>query len=484
MRILKIQRGGEDLVQGFVRAEWPQRASIAGGQAVAWIKMFLRSAALWSQAKPLSAAVRIAIEPGRPVTTVHSLVTSKADEPRLRLVLAAFMRTDQMGAGRTEGPQDGEELARRFLHPGEPRIGIVRESLRSAKGLAIHHNLHLSDQLPRLLQTFADLGIPFACEIQAMPWTPPRDQLREFLHNLARLTDAPGIPPRLAQDQQALGERLKRATFHLEECLSTPSAQFAEALAETLVNLMGETYYAELDAAPRVAPLAEERAQAFAHHVHSAVMLDRTAAPLAELTGAAVREDVDRSLSCLPLGFTPAGTAPPDPEPLALSFGPLPPGAPPGSAGPAPMPTPPGDDGRPFLFISYARADGDRVYPIVQELGEIGASIWIDKRIVGGDDWLVELETRLLRCSGILAFVSSSFVNSKYCGREIRFGDALNKKIVPIFLETVELSGGMNFILHATQRVMQLERSDSAEIVSAIRAHMPMAYAAASAVRK
>src|SRR5262249_30576707 len=162
----------------------------------------------------------------------------------------------------------------RFLHPGEPRIGVVRESLRTAKGPAIHHNLHLADQLPRLLQTFADLAIPFAYEIQAMPWTAPRDQLREFLHNLARLTDAPGIPPRLAQDQTALGERLKRATFHLEECLSTPSAHFAKPLAETLANLMGETYYAELDAAPRVAPLEEERAQAFAHHVHSAVMLN------------------------------------------------------------------------------------------------------------------------------------------------------------------------------------------------------------------
>ena len=62
-----------------------------------------------------------------------------------------------------------------------------------------------------------------------------------------------------------------------------------------------------------------------------------------------------------------------------------------------------------------------------------------------------------MRCSGILAFVTASFVASKYCGREVRFGDALNKKIVPIYLEPVELSGGMNFILHATQRVSKKE---------------------------
>lgn len=475
MRILEIDRGGgDDLVQGFVRAEWPQRTSLLGGQATAWIQMFLRSASLWSQAKPLSAAVRIAIEPGHPVTTVHSFVAAKRDEARLRLVLAAFMRTDQMGAGQTEGPQDGESLPGRWLHPDEPRIAIARDELRSADGLAIHHNIRLADQLPRLLQTFADLGIPFAYELQATPWTPPREPLRQFLHNVARLIDTPGIPRQLALDQSSLGDRIKRATFHLEECLSTPSPRFADALGETLSNLLGESFYAGFNAAPAIAPLEEDRADAFAHHVHSAVMRGEPPAALADLTGGAMREDVDRCLSCLPLGFTPVGSRPPDPEPLALSLGPTAPSAPP-APGTATLHRPPAapDDSRPFLFISYARADGERVYPVIDELARTGASMWIDKRIVGGDDWVVELESRILRCSGILAFVSPSFVASKYCGREIRFGDALDKKIIPVFLQSVELARGMNFILHATQRVMMDADNTSSEILAAIRTRLP-----------
>jgi hypothetical protein len=441
--------------------------------------MFLRSASLWSQARPLSAAVRIAIEPGRPVTTVHSFVAAKRDEPRLRLLLAAFMRTDQMGAGHTEGPQDGEDLVGRYVHPDEPRIGLVRESLRTPKGVAIHHNLRLADQLPRLLQTFADLAIPFAYEFQAAPWTPPRERLREFLHNLARFADTPGIPRKLSQDQSALGERVKHATFNVEECLSAPSSQFVDAVGETLVNLLGETFYAEFDALPRIAALDRHREGAFAHHVHSQLLLNDSSATIADMTAAARRDDVDRCLSCLPLGFTPAGTAPPDPEPLAMTLGPAGPSAPSGGAGGGlTMPTVAGDDGKPFLFISYARADGERVYAMAEELARTGASIWIDRHLRGGDDWVVELESRLLRCSGILAFVSASFVGSKYCGREIRFGDALNKAIIPIFLESVELAGGMNFILHATQRVMMMQKNDSADIVSAIRAHMPAAYEA------
>ena len=478
MHILEIDRGDEELVQGFVRATWPQRADLVGGRAAAWIKMFLRSASLWSQAKPISAAVRIAVAPGRPVTTVHSFVTTKANAQRLRLVLAAFMRTDQMGAGETEGPQRGEELAGRFIHPDERRVTLARETLRTGKGLAIHHNLRLADRLPRLLQTFADLAIPFAYELQVTPWTPPRDRLKEFLHNVARLTDTPGVPARLSRDQAALGERVKDATFHMEECLSA-SASHVNAVGETLANLMGETFYADIGAAPTVEPLDQARAQAFAHLVHSRVMLNAPAETLADLTDGAVRDEVDRCLSCLPLGLGPAGTAPADPEPLALSLGPTAGGAP-SSAGGGWLHKGGADDAPPFLFVSYARNDGGRVYPLVDELARHGASIWIDRHIVGGDDWVVELENQLLRCCGILAFVSPAFVGSKYCGREVRFGDALDKKIIPVFLEPAQLTGGMNFILHALQRVMLAGNNDLGAVAAAIRAHTPSAWSASN----
>jgi TIR domain len=477
MRILEIDNGGAELAQGFVRAEWPQRASIASGSAMAWIQMFLRSASLWSQAKPVSAAVRIVIEPGRPVTTIHSFVVPKADEARLRLVLAAFMRTDQMGAGHTEGPQVGEDLAGRFVHAGEPRIGLVRETLHAMNGLAIHHNIRLSDQLPRLLQTFADLAIPFAYEFQAMPWTPPREQLKDMLHNVARLVDTRGFPGDLSRDQAALGERLKRATFNIEECLSAPSASFADAISGTLFNLLGETFYAQFDASPKIEPLDERSAQAFAYHVHSHVMFGESPTKMSDLTAAALREDADRCLSCLPLGFTSTGKPPSDPEPLALRLGPDGPTPPSSGSGGLKSPSSGGDSASPFLFISYSRADRERVYPVVDELAKTGATLWIDQHLIGGDDWVLELETRLMNCSGILAFVSAAFVASKYCGREIRFADALDKKIIPIFLDSVQLSGGMNFILTATQRVT-IQGNNSVEILSAIKTHAPAAFRA------
>jgi hypothetical protein len=473
MQILEIDAGERELLQGFVRAEWPQRADLAGGRAAAWIRMFLRSASLWYQARPLSAAVRIAIVPGRPVTTVHSFVVAKADEQRLRLVLAAFMRTDQMGAGHTEGPYHGRELTGCFIHPDEPRLALVDETFRTARGHALLLNLRLADRLPRLLQNFADLGVPFAYEIQAAPWAPSRERLKEFLHNIARIVDAPGVPARLSEDQSALGERVKDATFHVEECLSVLSPKHVQVVHDTLTNLLGDSFYAKLGAVAVVEQLDPARSEAFAHHVHSRVMLQPGPEPLAELTHGATREDVDRCLSCLPLGLGPAGAAPAEPEPLALNLGHIAPDLPAGGGsmhGPAPKT----DNDLPYLFASYARADSARVYPVVESLAQRGASIWIDRSIVGGDDWMVELENRLLQCSGIIAFVSPSFVGSKYCGRELRFGEALNKRIIPVFLEPTELAHGMNFILHAIQRVMLTDGTDIGAIVTAIRANTPV----------
>lgn len=470
MQILEIDHDGEELLQGFVRAQWPQRVDMAAGRAAAWIRLFLRSAALWSQARPLSAAVRIAIEPGKALSTVHSLVVRRRDEERLRLVLAAFMRTDQIGAGQTEAPEPGGELAGRFIHPGECRLGLQRETLVGAGGIAIHHNLRLADQLPRLLQTFADLGLPFAYEMQATPWTLPRESLRETLHSQARLAHASGVPRRLLDDQAAFAERLKIAGYHIEECLAAPGPDHVDAVGETLTRLMEETLYAELGAAPRVMAVPEAAAAAFAHHVHSRVMLGTAAETPADMAAAATREEVDRCMSCRALGKEmPAGpdTGPQGAEPLALALDAVPVAASAGAERPA------AGGQRPFLFVSYARADRDTIYPLVDSLGQRGASLWIDQRLMGGDDWVGELEAQLMGCSGVLAFISPAFAASRYCQREVRFADALDKRIVPVYLRPVELAGGLNFILHALQRIEVEPGGDCSNIIAALRAHAP-----------
>ena len=54
--------------------------------------------------------------------------------------------------------------------------------------------------------------------------------------------------------------------------------------------------------------------------------------------------------------------------------------------------------------------------------------------------------------------------------------DLLNKKIIPIFLESVQLSGVLNLILQAIQRVTLTGQNGVDEILTAIKTYMPITY--------
>jgi hypothetical protein len=68
-----------------------------------------------------------------------------------------------------------------------------------------------------------------------------------------------------------------------------------------------------------------------------------------------------------------------------------------------------------------------------------------------------------------MAFLSTSFVASKHCGREMRVADALNRSIIPVVLQDTELFGsGLGFILSNIQRIDAARDSSLASLLSAI----------------
>jgi len=476
--LLRVDTADGPLVQGFVRVRWPAGDRLIAGQVAAWARLFVRSALLWSQVRPLSAALRLSVRPGEPLSSVHSFVVPKSQEARLRLLLAAFLRTTGMSGAEADVPQSEADLPGRFVHPGDTRLSLQHEALSSGGGLRIHVNLRLADRLPRLMQTLADFGVPVAYELQVAPWSPPRELLRTVLYDVARLADAGGVPEELAADQKALADRLRRAAqqrpaYHVEECLAT-APELTEPLGETVGNLLAETLYGSLGAAPPLAPLAPPQAEAFAYHVHSHAMHGPPDAPGPEsVAAAAVKDEIDRLLSCRALipdggAIQPAGGA----EPLFTVLS----GPPPTPAGGAPRPAQPaaGGGGQPYLFISYARKDGELVYPLLDALGRSGVSMWIDRRLLGGEDWVAELEQHLIHCNGVLALISPSFVESKYCAREVHFADALDRPILPISLAAgVDLQHGLRFLLNTTQ-IVDFHATNSIEaIIASIRRHAP-----------
>lgn len=101
----------------------------------------------------------------------------------------------------------------------------------------------------------------------------------------------------------------------------------------------------------------------------------------------------------------------------------------------------------PFAFVSYKRQDLKRIAPIINQLWSNGIYFWYDRNIPGGSEWDEIIEEKISKSRIILLFVSQEAINSKYVRREVKFADALDIPVLPILLEDVKLSHGMNMLL-------------------------------------
>jgi hypothetical protein len=90
--------------------------------------------------------------------------------------------------------------------------------------------------------------------------------------------------------------------------------------------------------------------------------------------------------------------------------------------------TSPGD----YAFISYAHRNAAFVDSLVGALTSAGAKFWIDSGIDAGARWDETLEERIRNCGVLIACVCDDYQASKYCRRELKFADLINKPIVPV----------------------------------------------------
>lgn len=107
---------------------------------------------------------------------------------------------------------------------------------------------------------------------------------------------------------------------------------------------------------------------------------------------------------------------------------------------------------RPFLFISYSRADTDIVYPILRKLNEEKYRIWYDRDgLETGGEFIDEIMSAISHCCAVVFFISEKSLNSPFVQREINHAFSCQKKIVPIKLEDVTITGNIGFILSIIQ---------------------------------
>lgn len=84
------------------------------------------------------------------------------------------------------------------------------------------------------------------------------------------------------------------------------------------------------------------------------------------------------------------------------------------------------------LFISYSSEDKPAVLDIVEDLESLGHEIWFDNELVGGQSWWDRILKEIEGCDFYLCALSSAYLKSDACKRELKYARALGKTIIPI----------------------------------------------------
>jgi len=108
----------------------------------------------------------------------------------------------------------------------------------------------------------------------------------------------------------------------------------------------------------------------------------------------------------------------------------------------------------PFIFVSYAHKDSDKVFPIISEFHKAGFPIWYDEGIDPGNEWPTEIANALLNCSLFIVFISSFSKESKNVVREINYALSKDKPFIHIWLEETTLNPGLDMQISTNQGIM------------------------------
>ena len=114
----------------------------------------------------------------------------------------------------------------------------------------------------------------------------------------------------------------------------------------------------------------------------------------------------------------------------------------------------PYEGSEPYLFVSYAHRDYDRVDPILRELAVRGYRFWYDEGIDPGTEWPESIARHLENSSVCLTFLSAHSAASKNCRREINFALSRNIPLLTVFLEDTKVSPGLEMQISTYQSIM------------------------------
>ncbi|MBO5416732.1 MAG: leucine-rich repeat protein [Clostridia bacterium] len=132
------------------------------------------------------------------------------------------------------------------------------------------------------------------------------------------------------------------------------------------------------------------------------------------------------------------------------------------------------DGEEPYIFVSYSHVDVLKVREILKRIDREKFRYWYDDTMEIGEDFRLELQTKIENCSAFLLFISDASMQSKYCGMEIIMAFKNNKRIFPVYLDDATvIPGALKMILENLQHVKGASIDKDAKYIDKLIASLP-----------
>ena len=87
------------------------------------------------------------------------------------------------------------------------------------------------------------------------------------------------------------------------------------------------------------------------------------------------------------------------------------------------------------FFLSYSRADKDRLGHLLRGLDRLHHHVWMDEQLEGGQQWWDEVLGQIRGADAMIIALSPAALESTACLLEFRYAAALGRPVVPVMIE-------------------------------------------------
>ena len=404
------------------------------GTSSRWWQEFDARVAAWRGLNPVGASLRLRFATDGAVSETMTIVAPAGQENLLRRYVAAFAWLEGIEATDVMFPRDQSEADRLEHDFPSAWAELLPVPLSLPTNLWLLDTTRLASTLGTLAAESQALGLSWSYQVNFRAFSFGSELRRTLGRNIIELRSQRGIPSALVAAQDKVMAALPDFEAIVEEIVAADDKEartwLERAVART-VQITGSR------------PLEFRDSASLPRMLHSTLLGAKWSDQ--DLLSQAEKISTLHELALQPrkiLRLT--GSAPPP-----TKSGPMPPDASTGAAS-APHPS---TDPNP-IFVSYRREELPLLAPVMSELmQQFNLPLWYDRGIpFGSPEWDTILEKKIQDARALLVFLGQGAVESRYCRREIKYADALQKPLLIILVGEVKLAHGLALTLGRFQR--------------------------------